>query len=112
MPSGVEDFLVEVEAVDAYLVLFSLVPRVNFARLQDRLRLDDVLRRLHRHVLFRVAVEDSEEVVVTAGHYGRVGAVPATLELIENAIVLVERTEFCSQIFMNLGRGERGGIRK
>lgn len=68
MPSGVEDFLVEVEAVHAYLVLFSLVTRVHFARLEDRFRLDDVLRRLHRDILLSVTIEDAEEVVVAAGH--------------------------------------------
>lgn len=96
MPGGVEDFLVEVQTVDAYLVFFSLVPGVHFARLEDRLRLDDVLRRLHCHVLLVVAIKDAEEVVVTAGHDGRVRPVPAALELVENAIVLVKRTQFRS----------------
>lgn len=50
MPGGVEDFLVEVQAVDAYLVLFSLVSGVHFARLKNRLRFDNILRRLHRDI--------------------------------------------------------------
>lgn len=97
-----EDFLVEVQAIDADLVLFSLISGVHFARLQDRLRLDDVLRRLHRDVLLRVTIEDPEEIVITAGHDRRVGPVPAALELIENAIVLVQRTQLRAQVFVDL----------
>lgn len=102
MPGCVQDFLIEVEAVDAYLVLFSLVARVHFARLQDRFRFDDILRRFHRDVLLRVAIEDAEEVVVTARHNRAVRSVPAALKLVENAIVLVKRTQLCSQVFVNL----------
>lgn len=85
-----QDLLVKVQTVDADFVLFPLAPRAHLARLEHRLRLDDVPGRLQRDVLLAVAVEHAEEVVVAAGHDRTVVAVPAALELVEDAVVLVQ----------------------
>lgn len=90
MPGGVQDLLVKVQTVDVDFVLFPLATGADLARLQDRLRLDDVPGRFQRDVLLAVAVEHAEEVVVAAGHDRTVVAVPAALELVEDAIVLVQ----------------------
>jgi len=49
-----------------------------------------------------VSVEHSEEVVVGAGHDCRVVAVPTAFKLVENAIVLVQRTKLWTQILVDL----------
>lgn len=42
MPGRVQDLLIEIEAIDADLVLFPFAAGANFTRLQYRFRLDDV----------------------------------------------------------------------
>lgn len=103
MPGRVQDLLVKVQAVHADLVLFPLPARAHLARLQQRLRLDDVPTRLQRHLLLRVAVEHAEKVVIATRHYRRIVPVPAALELVENAIVLVQGTQFAAQVLVHLG---------
>lgn len=61
----------------------------HLARFEYCLGLGDVRRRLQCHLLLALAVEHAEEVVVRASHDVRVAAVPATLELVENVVVLV-----------------------
>lgn len=85
-----QDLLVKVQTVDADFVLFPFAPGADLARLEDRLRLDDVPGRFQRDVLLAVAVEHAEEVVVAAGHDRTVVAVPAALELVEDAVILVQ----------------------
>ena len=43
-----------------------------------------------------------EKVVVTSSHYGRVSSIPATLKLVKDAIILVQRTEFRSEVLVDL----------
>ena len=75
--------------------------------LEERLGLGDFPGRLVGDLFVRVAVKHSEEVVVGTGHDGSIVAVPTALELVENAVVLVERAQFRAQIFVNL---ENGGL--
>lgn len=85
-----QDFLIEVQTVDTNLVLFPLIARIHFAGLQNGLRLDNILRRLHRQVLLGVAIEDTEEIIITARHYRRIVAIPTALKFIKNAVILVQ----------------------
>lgn len=85
-----QDLLVEVQTVHADFVFFPLAAGTDLSRLEHRLRLDDVPGRFQRDVLLAVAVEHAEEVVVAAGHDRTVVAVPAALELVEDAVVLVQ----------------------
>lgn len=101
VPGGVQDLLIEVEAVDADLVLFPLAAAAHLARLEYRLRLGDFARRLQRDLALRRAVEHAEEVVVGAGHDRSIVAVPAALELVEDAIVLVQRAQFRPQVLVH-----------
>lgn len=103
-----QDLLVKVQTVDADFVLFPLAAGAHLPRLQHRLRLDDVAGRLERHVLLAVAVEHAEEVVVAAGHDRAVVAVPAALELVEDAVVLVQRAQLRAEVLVDL-RGGRVG---
>ena len=95
--------------------MFSLVSRQVFntqsfiqgtasylARLQNGFGFRDFPGRLVGDLLPGVSVEHPEEVVVGAGHDGRVVAVPTALELVENAVVLVERAEFRTEILVDL----------
>lgn len=68
VPGGVQDLLVEVQAVHADLVLAALAANAHFARLENGPRLAVLARGLQRHVALGVAVEHAEEVVVRAGH--------------------------------------------
>lgn len=104
MPGGVQYLLVEVKAVYTDLVLFSLATRTHFARLQDSFRLDNVARRLHSDVLLGIPVKHSEKVVVTTSHDGGVIPVPTALELVKNAVVLVQRAQLMPQVLVNLCR--------
>ena len=65
----------------------------HFSRLEQRLRLGDLPGCLVCDLLLEVAVEHAEEVVVGAGHDGGVVAVPAALELVENAVVFVQTAQ-------------------
>ena len=101
MPGGVQDLLVEVEAVHAHLVLFPLAAGANLLGLERRLGPGDVARRLERHVALRRPVEHAEEVVVRAGEDGLVVIAPAALELVEDAVVLVQRAQLGAQVLVN-----------
>ena len=46
-----------------------------------------------RDLLPRISVEHAEEVVVGAGHDGGVVAVPAALELVKDAVVLIQAAQ-------------------
>merc|ERR1712061_943085 len=85
--------LVEVEAVNEDLVALALPGRRYFSRLEQRLGLGDLPGRLVGDLLLEVAVEHAEEIVVGAGHDGGVVAVPAALELVKDAVVLVEAAQ-------------------
>ena len=65
----------------------------HFSRLEQRLGLGDLPGRLVGHLFLEVAVKHAEEVVVGAGHDGGVVAVPAALEFVEDAVVLVEAAQ-------------------
>lgn len=110
MPGGVQNFLVEVQAVDADLVLSPLGGGAHLARLQYCSWLGDLLGRLQRNITFRIPVEHFEEVVVRAGHDGLVVARPAALELVEYAIVLVQRTQFRAQVLVRGIHLDRPGL--
>ena len=107
MPGCVKNLLVEVEAVDGDFVLASFVSRRDFARFQHASGPNGFSRRLERRVAFRFAIEKPEEVVVASGHDLRVVARPGALELVEDAIVLVERAQFAAQILVHLVRLHR-----
>lgn len=107
MPGRVQDLLVKVQTVDADFVLFPLAPGAHLPRLQHRLRLDDVPGGLQRDVLLAVAVEHAEEVVVAAGHDRAVVAVPAALELVEDAVVLVQRAQLRAEVLVHRVRLDR-----
>lgn len=102
MPGGVQNLLVEVETVHADLVLLPFAASANFAWLQHRLRLDDVPGRLQRYILFRVAIEYAEEVVVAPGHYRTILAIPTALEFVEDTVVLVQRAQLGAKVFVDL----------
>ncbi len=59
---------------------------------------DVVARGLEENVVGGVAIKDAEEVVIGAGHDLRVVAAPRCLELVEDAVVLVEIAQLGSQI--------------
>ena len=67
MPSGVEDLAVEVETVDADLVLLALAAGTNAAWPQRLAWLKVFTVRLEGHIAPRLTVKDAEEVVVGAG---------------------------------------------
>lgn len=92
MPRRVQNFLIEVQTVDADLVFLPLAARADLARLQDRLRLRDIPRRLQGDLALRRPVKHPEKVVVRPGHDRRIAPVPTTLEFIKYTIVLVQRT--------------------
>jgi len=104
MPGGMQNLLVEVETVYADLILLPFAASANFPWLEHRLRLDNVPRGLQRDILFRIAIEHAEEVVVASGHYRAVLAVPTALELVKDAVVLVQRAQLGAQVFMDLHR--------
>lgn len=62
----------------------------------------DVARRLERHVALGRPVEHAEEVVVWASHNGRVVAVPAALELVKDAVILVQRAQLRPEVLVHL----------
>jgi len=64
-----------------------------FSGLEHRARLSNFSRGLEGEVSFRGAVKHSEEIIVGTGHDGRIVAVPAALELVEDAVALVERAQ-------------------
>jgi len=107
MPGGVQYLLVEVEAVDGDFVLAPFVGRRHLARFQHAPGPNRLARRLERGVALRVAVEQAEEVVVASGHDLLIVAGPSAFELVEDAIVLVERAQFAAQILVNLVRFHR-----
>ena len=85
MPGGMEDFFVEVEAIDGNLVLFPFVRHADFARFQNLSRTHVLPRSLERRLpLGSASVEHPEEVVVTSGHDLSVVAFPSAFELVEN----------------------------
>lgn len=68
MPCCVKDLLVEVQTVNAYLVLLPLAPRADLARLQHGAGLAAFAGGLQGDVPARVAVKHPEEVVVGPSH--------------------------------------------
>lgn len=102
MPGRVQYFLIKIQTVHTNLVLLPFAARAHLARPQHGPRLGDLLGRLQCALALRRPVEHAEEVVVRARHDGRVGAVPAALELVEDAVVLVEGAQFGTQVFVNL----------
>ena len=68
VPSNVEDLLVEVEAVDAHLVLLPLAALADPPVPEGLPELEAVSGRLQGRVPLRLSVEDLEETVVRAGH--------------------------------------------
>ena len=107
MPGGVQNLLVEVEAVDGDFVLAPFVGRRYLARFEHAPGPNGLARGLESGVVFRVAVEQPEEVVVASGHDLTVVAGPSAFELVENAVVLVERAQFAAQILVDLVRLHR-----
>lgn len=101
VPGGVQDLLVKVEAVNAHLILFSLATRANLLGFECCLRPGDVAGRLERDVALRRPVEHAEEVVVRAGEDGLVVVAPATFELVEDAVVFVQRAQLGAQVLVN-----------
>lgn len=102
MPRSVEDLLVKVQTVYTDLVLFALPTRADFARFQDRSWLAVLPRRLQGYVLPVASVKHPEEVVVGTGHHNAVVPIPTALKLVEDTIILIERTQFTPEIFMHL----------
>lgn len=96
MPGGVEDFLAEVQAVNADLVFATFTTDAHLAGFQDRPRFAVLPRRLQRHVALCIAVEHSEEIVVGTCHDHAVGSIPDAFEFVEDAIVFVQRAQFTS----------------
>ena len=64
VPGRVKDLFVEVQTVDADLVLLALAARADAPRLERLLRLEVLAARLERHVTLCLSVEDPEEIVV------------------------------------------------
>ena len=89
------------QASIAYIQMFSFpyttqvlkVLRTHFSWLEQRLGLGDLPGRLVGDLLLEVAVEHAEEVVVGAGHNGGIVAVPAALELVKDAVVLIQAAQ-------------------
>lgn len=69
VPGGVQDLLVEVQAVHADLVLLPLAAGANPARLQDLPGLAALARSLQGDVPPLRAIQHSEEVVVGSSHH-------------------------------------------
>jgi len=93
--------LVEVQAVHGYLVLFPFAPGAYLSWLEHCLWLGHFSGRLQSYFFPRATIEHSEEVVITARHDGRICPVPTALELVEDTIVLVERAQLGSEVFVN-----------
>ena len=74
----------------------------HLARLKYGFWFSNISGRFISHFLSRVSIKHPEEIVVGTGHDGGIGTVPAAFELVENAIVFVQRTQLCTQILMNL----------
>ena len=70
--------------------------------LENSFRFGDFSRGFVGHFLSAVSIEHAEEVIVWSGHDGGIVPVPAALELVENAIVFVQRTQFRTQVLMHL----------
>jgi len=96
VPGSVEDLFVEVQAVDADLVFLAFTPGTHLSRFEHSLWLGHFPGRLEGHLLAGIAVEHPEKVVVAAGHDRSVIPVPTTFKLVEDAVVLVERTQLGS----------------
>lgn len=92
MPRGMQNLFVKVEAVNANLVLLSFTTGAHFAWFQHHFRFNNIARCFECEFLdgAAVAIKHAEEIVVAARHDGRVIAVPAAFELVEDAIVLVQ----------------------
>lgn len=101
MPGRVKDLLVEIQAVHADFVLFSLAARADLLGLERRLRPGDLARCLQRHVPLRRTVKHAKEVVVRARQNGLVVVAPAALELVEDAVVLVEGTQLGAEVLVH-----------
>jgi len=101
VPGRVKNLFVKVKAVDVNLVLLALSSGAHLSRLQHCFGLRDFSGGFEGDFFSRVSIEHAEKVVVGAGHDGAVVAVPATLELVENTIVFIERTQLRSQILVN-----------
>jgi len=104
MPGCVKNLLVEVEAVDGDFVLFPLSTGAHLSGFEHRLWLGNLSRCLQRHFLAGASVKHPKEIVVAAGHDSRVGPVPAALELVEDAVVLIEAAQLGAQVLVD---GER-----
>ena len=85
MPGGMEDFFVEIEAVDGNLVLLPFVRHANFARFEDLARAHVFSRSLEgRLPLGSASIEHPKEVVVTPRHDLSIVALPSAFKLVEN----------------------------
>jgi len=102
MPGRVQNLFVEVQTLDANLVLLALSAGAHLSRLEHNLGLGDLSRRLKRHVPFGVAVEHAEKIVVRPSHDGRIAPIPAAFKLVKDAVILVEATQFCPKVFVHL----------
>lgn len=101
VPCRVKNLLIEVEAVDANFVLFPLTTRTDLLGLKRRLGPGNLARCLQRHIPLGGPVEHAEKVVVRARQDGLVVVAPAALELIEDAIILVQRAQLGAQVLMD-----------
>ena len=90
MPGGMQDFFVEVEAIDGNFVLLPFVRHANLARFQDLTRSHVFARRLESRLPLGCApVEHPKEVVVTPRHDLSIVTFPRALELVENTGVFL-----------------------
>lgn len=83
-------FLIKVQTIDTDLILLAFTAGANFARLQQSFRLGNVARSFECEIALCATIEDTEEIVVRAGHDRRIVAAPAALEFIKNTIVLIQ----------------------
>ena len=115
MPARVEDFTVKIESLKRYFVVRVQLqpvssrpprPRERFG-LKNVTKLLRVLGRFIADLGAGLEVVDAEEVVVGAGHDSLGRAAPAALELVEDAVVLVERAEARAEVVVH-GEGADG----
>lgn len=102
VPRGMQDLLVEVQAVHADFILLPLPTCGNFPWFQSSSWFAALSGSLQCDVPPGVAVKHSEEVIVGPSHYGTVTTIPAALKLVKDTVIFIQWAEFTPKIFMDL----------
>lgn len=102
VPRGMQDLLVEVQAVHADFILLPLPTCGNFPWFQSSSWFAALSGSFQCDVPPGVAVKHPEEVIVGPSHYGTVTTIPAALKLVKDTVIFIQRAEFTPKVFMDL----------